>query len=318
MKEKEKFKFIDLFAGIGGLRLAFEKNGGNCVFSSEWDKDAQTTYKSNFKESPAGDITQISEDDIPAHDILLAGFPCQPFSVAGHRKGFNDDRGTLFFDIARIINHHRPRAFLLENVKGLVTHDNRKTLARILDILKTELNYTVDWKVLNTMSHANIPQNRERLVIIGFSNDYNIDPSKFVFPNPVELTTKLADVLEHEKQLDKYYYTVKSKIYSRLAEAIVKKDTVYQWRRKYVRENKTSVSPTLTANMGTGGHNVPIILDDYGIRKLTPRECLRLQGFPESYVMPDISDTKLYKQAGNSVTVPLMQKVAYEIVNVLA
>jgi len=190
-------------------------------------------------------------------------------------------------------------------------------LMRILEILRAELNYTVDWKVMNTMSYANIPQNRERLVIVGFNNDYNIDASRFTFPKTVELTKRIADIIDKTKQPDKYYYTIKSRIYEKLAESVVKKDTVYQWRRKYVRENKASVSPTLTANMGTGGHNVPIILDDYGIRKLTPRECLRFQGFPEWYIMPDISDTKLYKQAGNSVTIPLMQKVALEIVNVL-
>ena len=313
----KNLKFIDLFAGIGGLRLAFENSGGECVFSSEWDKDAQITYLKNFYGTPVGDITQIKDTDIPAHDILIAGFPCQPFSVAGHRKGFNDTRGTLFFDIARIIKYHRPSAFLLENVKGLVTHDNKRTLMRILEILRAELNYTVDWKVMNTMSYANIPQNRERLVIVGFNNDYNIDASRFTFPKTVELTKRIADIIDKTKQPDKYYYTIKSRIYEKLAESVVKKDTVYQWRRKYVRENKASVSPTLTANMGTGGHNVPIILDDYGIRKLTPRECLRFQGFPEWYIMPDISDTKLYKQAGNSVTIPLMQKVALEIVNVL-
>ena len=183
-------KFIDLFAGIGGLRLAFDNNNAKCVFSSEWDNNAQITYHANFHELPFGDITQISEKDIPSHDILTAGFPCQPFSIAGHRKGFEETRGTLFFDIVRIIDYHRPKAFLLENVKGLATHDNKKTLQKILDILSNELNYTIYFKVLNTMEYVNIPQNRERLVIIGFNNEYNIDCNKFYFPEPVRLTKK--------------------------------------------------------------------------------------------------------------------------------
>ncbi len=304
-------KIVDLFAGIGGIRLGFEVKGRDkCVFSSEWDTNSQKTYFANFNEVPQGDITQIDEQTIPPHNILLAGFPCQAFSVAGYRKGFEDTRGTLFFDIARILDHHRPNSFLLENVKNLARHDKGRTFSKMQTILEDELGYCVHYQVLNTMTHGNIPQNRERIFIVGFNRNQIKNATSFQFPKPIKLKTTIRDLIDTQKKPDKYYYHKTHKYYPSLKKAMTSWDTVYQWRRVYVRENQSNVCPTLTANMGTGGHNVPIILDDYGIRKLTPRECARFQGFPDSFKFPKLADSKLYYQIGNSVTVPLIRRIA--------
>jgi DNA (cytosine-5)-methyltransferase 1 len=309
-----KLKFIDLFAGVGGIRLGMEKGAkGECVFSSEWDKHCQATYEKNFGEKPAGDITQVKTEQIPDHDILCGGFPCQAFSVAGKRAGFEDTRGTLFFEIARILKDKKPKAFLLENVKGLLNHDQGKTFEVILATLK-ELGYTVHYKVLDSMSYGNIPQTRERIFLVGFRNDVK-QKDKFQFPKETPLKVKFRDLISEEKQEPNFYYN-KSYLYPILKKAMKNKNTVYQWRRKYVRENKSNACPTLTANMGTGGHNVPLILDDYGIRKLTPRECARFQGFPDSYKII-ASNAQAYKQFGNSVTVSVIERVAREIAKIL-
>lgn len=310
-------KFIDLFAGIGGIRLGIQSNDYECVFSSEFDLNAQKTYSINFNDIPHGDITKISEEEIPNHDILLGGFPCQAFSIAGYRKGFEDTRGTLFFEIARILEYHQPKAFLLENVKGLIGHDKGQTIKKMLEVLNEHLGYETYVKVLNSMTHSNIPQNRERVFIVGFNKNKIKQFDKFNFPEPIPLTKGISDLLSKERQLEKYYYDSKSKIYLQLEKANIQKNRIYQWRRQYVRENKSNVCPTLTANMGTGGHNVPIIRDSYGIRKLTPRECARFQGYPESFILPNISDSKLYQQIGNSVTVPLIRRIADNIKNIL-
>lgn len=303
-------KFVDLFAGIGGLRLGFEDKFDQCVFSSEWDKNSQITYENNFSELPKGDITEIDVLEIPQHDVLLGGFPCQAFSVAGYRKGFEDTRGTLFFDIARILDHHRPKSFLLENVKNLVSHNKGKTLSTMLSILRDDMGYIVNYKVLNSMTHANIPQNRERIFIVGFHPSKVPNAESFKFPEPIPLTKTIRHLIDKDKKPDKYYYTEGHKYFSHLSKAMKSRETVYQWRRVYVRENQNNVCPTLTANMGTGGHNVPIILDDYGIRKLTPRECARFQGFPEHYKFPQLANSKIYYQIGNSVTIPLIRRIA--------
>lgn len=310
-----KFKFIDLFAGIGGFRLAFEKAGGKSVFTSEWDKNSQYTFYENFKEIPKGDINAIEPKTIPDHNILLAGFPCQAFSIAGYRKGFEDTRGTLFFNIAQILEKKTPPAFLLENVKGLENHNNGETLKRMREILELKLNYKLKTQVLNSMTHANIPQNRERIFFVGIHRDYY--KNDFTFPDEIELKKTIHDCLLADKQEDKYYYKSDHLYYSELTKNVIKRDTIYQWRRKYVRENKSNVCPTLTANMGTGGHNVPIIKDNYGIRKLTPRECANFQGFPKSFKLPKIGDSKLYYQIGNSVTVPLIYRIAKKMIKYL-
>ncbi len=310
-------KFIDLFAGIGGIKIAFEENGFECVFSNDFDKYCKITYDYNFsellnsqKEMYLGDIATISLKDIPEFDVLAGGFPCQPFSIAGYREGFNDKkgRGNVFFEIIRILKDKKPKAFLLENVKNLRTHDKGNTIKVIYEELE-KLGYFVTDKVMNAIEYANIPQNRERIYIVGF-----LDKSAFInfkFPTKIPLTKTINDCLENNVN-EKYYYNGKP-LYERIKNDVVKKDTIYQWRRQYVRENKSNVCPTLTANMGMGGHNVPIILDDKGIRKLTPRECANFQGFPKDYKLPKIADSQLYKQFGNSVVVPVVSRIVQNI-----
>jgi len=309
----KKIKIIDLFAGIGGIKIGFEKAGFECVFSNDFDENCKTTYDFNFAEKQKslalGDIAAISSKLIPDFDVLTGGFPCQPFSIAGYRKGFSDNgRGNLFFEIIRILRDKKPKAFLLENVKNLKTHDNGNTMKVIYSELQ-KLGYYVDDKVLNTMEYGNIPQNRERIYIVGFLDKKAFD--NFSFPNKIPLTKTISDCLE--KNVDeKYYYNGKS-LFAKLEKEVVKKNTVYQWRRQYVRENKSDVCPTLTANMGTGGHNVPIIVDNKGIRKLTPRECANLQGFSKDFRLPNIADSSLYKQFGNSVSIPVIMRIAKNI-----
>lgn len=314
------FKFIDLFAGIGGFRIAMQNVGGKCVYTSEWNQDAKITYRENFGEIPFGDITKDRiKNYIPEKfDILCAGFPCQAFSIAGYQKGFSDTRGTLFFDIEQIVEKHRPKVVFLENVKNLISHDKGKTFKIIIEILEEKLGYKVFHEVLNSMTHANVPQNRERIFIVAFDPKQVENYEKFKFPRKIKLTKTIHDILEQGKQDDKYYYPETHPYYPELAKTMTKKDTVYQWRRVYVRENKSNVCPTLTANMGTGGHNVPLIKDDFGIRKLTPKECFAFQGYPmDKYVLPPIANSKLYMQAGNSVTTSLVERISNEIIKVL-
>lgn len=314
------FNFIDLFAGVGGFRLAMQNVGGRCVYTSEWDKDAQKTYRANFGEVPFGDISKERvKKYIPKNfDVLCAGFPCQAFSIAGLRKGFSDTRGTLFFDIEQIIQKHRPKVVFLENVKNLVSHDKGKTFEVIKEVLENKLNYKVYYEILNSMTHANVPQNRERIFIVAFDPSQVSNYKDFKFPSKIPLTKSIKDFIDYTKQDDKYYYKKDHKYYSELEQTMKNKDTVYQWRRVYVRENKSKVCPTLTANMGTGGHNVPLIKDEYGIRKLTPKECFAFQGYPvEKYILPDLANSKLYMQAGNSVTTSLVERISKEIINVL-
>jgi DNA (cytosine-5)-methyltransferase 1 len=318
--KNHKFTFIDLFAGIGGFRLALQNLGGKCVYTSEWNKEAKVTYYENYGEVPFGDITkEKNKNYIPEQfDVLCAGFPCQAFSIAGYRKGFSDTRGTLFFDIEQIVEKHKPKVVFLENVKNLISHDNGNTFKTIKEILEVKLGYKVFYNVLNSATHANIPQNRERIFIVAF------DPAKvknyfdFEFPKPIKLTKTIHDCLDKGQQSEVFYYKKDHKYYPELERAMVSKNTVYQWRRVYARENKSNLCPTLTANMGAGGHNVPLVKDDYGIRKLTPRECFAFQGYPmDKFVIPQIANSKLYMQAGNSVTTPLIERIFVQILKVL-
>src|SRR5690606_21828695 len=249
--ENYTFKFIDLFAGIGGFRLAMQNAGGKCVYTSEWDKNAKITYQKNFGEVPFGDITQEkTKNYIPEKfDVLCAGFPCQAFSIAGHQKGFSDTRGTLFFDIEQIVEKHRPKVVFLENVKNLVSHDKGKTFKVIIEILEKKLGYKVSYDILNSMTHANIPQNRERIFIVAFDPKQVKNYKNFKFPDEIKLTKTIHDILDNNKKDDKYYYSKKHKYYPELSKTMTNKNTVYQWRRVYVRENKSNVCPTLTANM---------------------------------------------------------------------
>lgn len=314
-----KFTFIDLFAGIGGFRIALQSLDGKCVFSSEWDANAQKTYFYNFGEIPYGDITKESiKNCIPdGFDVLCAGFPCQAFSIAGYRKGFEDTRGTLFFDVAEIIKRKRPKAVFLENVKNLYTHDNGKTFAVIKATLE-ELGYVVYHKVMNSMEYANVPQNRERIFIVCFDPNQVKNHHQFSFPERTELTHTIHDCIDPEINDKALFYGAKFIHYEELKRDMVSMDTIYQWRRQYVRENKSNVCPTLTANMGTGGHNVPLILTKYGIRKLSPKECINFQGYPKEYQFPtSIANSAKYKQAGNSVVVPLITKVCQNIISII-
>jgi DNA (cytosine-5)-methyltransferase 1 len=314
------FKFIDLFAGIGGFRLALQNVGGKCVYTSEWNAEAKKTYRENFGEVPFGDITkERNKNYIPDNfDILCAGFPCQAFSIAGYQKGFADTRGTLFFDIEQIVEKHKPKIVFLENVKNLVSHDNGNTFKTIIETLENKLGYKTFSKVLNSSTHANVPQNRERIFIVAFDPNQVPNYSKFEFPQPIKLTKTIHDFLDKEKQDDIFYYKNDHQYYSELSKTMISKDTVYQWRRVYARENKSNLCPTLTANMGTGGHNVPLIKDNFGIRKLTPKECFAFQGYPiDKYIIPKLSNSKLYMQAGNSVTTTLIERIANQIIDVL-
>lgn len=315
----ESFSFIDLFAGIGGFRLALQRLGGKCVFSSEINPKAQETYLHNYGEKPYGDITKEEvKNAIPQDfDVLCAGFPCQAFSIAGYQKGFEDARGTLFFDIAEIVQKHKPRVVFLENVKNLESHDKGKTFEVICNTLKS-LGYTIYHKVLNACEFGNVPQNRERIMIVAFNNDKVTNYSDFKFPEPIPLVKTIHDCIEEGKKEEKYYYREGQTYYTRLLKDVLKTDSIYQWRRVYCRENKSHLCPTLTANMGGGGHNVPIILTKEGIRKLTPKECLNFMGYPKEFEFPEtISNSAKYMQAGNSVVIPVIQRVAEEIIKVI-
>ena len=340
-----KFRFIDLFAGIGGIRLPFQQLGGECVFSSEWDKFAQRTYAANYGEVPSGDITQIVASDIPDHDILMGGFPCQSFSQAGLKKGFEDTRGTMFFEIQRILGEKRPKVFLLENVKQLRGHDKGRTLQTILNILTGEsdlplddvpmsadarealgkkLNYWVDYKVLRAADFG-IPQNRERIFIVGFDRDYfggNIDFNKiFKWPEPTNQPTKVGDILESQEILDTLEdkYTISDKLWAghlrRKAEHGIKGNGF-----GYSLFNReSSYTNTISARYYKDGSEVLIDQSHLGKnpRKLMPRECARLQGFPDDFIVDAVSQGQIYKQFGNSVCVKVIQAVAKQIVTVL-
>ncbi len=296
------FKFIDLFAGIGGIRIPFNEFGGKCVFSSEWDKYSQITYEANFDHKPHGDITKIDEKNIPKFDILLGGFPCQAFSIAGKKLGFEDTRGTLFFDIARILNHHKPSAFLLENVKGLVNHNKKQTFKVIVNTL-IDLGYHVKYKVLNAKDFG-IPQNRERIYIIGFLDDVD-----FIFPEPLGIKTKVGDILD--KKVDQKY-TLSDKLWSS-HQARKKRNKEKGWGFGYSSFNENSeYTSTISARYYKDGSEILIEQQGKNPRKLTPREASRLQGFPEDFIIP-VSDTQAYKQFGNSVAVPVIRELAKEM-----
>lgn len=312
----KNLKIASFFAGVGGIELGFEEAGFETIYANEIDKYAIETYENNFDISvDPRDINDIKADEIPDFDIMLAGFPCQAFSLAGHRQGFDDEkgRGTLFFELERIFKVKKPEIIFLENVRNLVGHDNGNTFRTILEKLENQ-GYHVKYQILNSSDFGNIPQNRERIYILAFLNKetyYN-----FEFPKPIKLDVKLGDLIEFNvKKEEAYYYTAeKNKFYDTLKSGMTNEESIYQWRRTYVRENKSKVCPTLTANMGTGGHNVPLIKTKLGIRKLTPRECFNLQGFPENYKIPEkISNTQAYKQAGNSVVVPVIERIAKEV-----
>jgi DNA (cytosine-5)-methyltransferase 1 len=316
--ENPKFKFIDLFAGIGGIRLAYQKNGGKCVFSSEWDKFSKQTYEANFGEVPFGDITKISEKEIPDHDILLGGFPCQPFSIAGVSKkkslgrqhGFLDKtQGTLFFDIARIIKHKKPKAFMLENVKNLVSHDKKKTFKVITETL-TELGYSLHYKVLDGKYY--VPQHRERIIIVGFKKSDFKGKESFEFPQPDEANFAIREILQLKVD-DKY--TLSDKLWNYLQE-YKKKHQAKGNGFGFGLTDLNGISRTMSARYYKDGAEILIPQRGKNPRRLTPRECARLQGFPDNFIIP-VSNNQAYKQFGNSVVMPLIQAVGKNIVKEL-
>lgn len=310
------FDFVDLFAGIGGMRLGFEAAGGRCILTCEIDEAALKTYRSNFRPKHqhvyVQDIADI--DRLPSHDVLVAGFPCQPYSIAGLRRGLRDARGQVFLEIVRLLKNSQPRAFLLENVKGIQSHDQGRTFEFMLSKLHS-CGYSLRFETLNSSVHANIPQNRERVFIVGFLDGSSAD--QFEFPRSVRLTKSIKSCLVRDDPDARYFYDSRFGCFREIEKVVTSQDTVYQWRRQYVRENKSNVCPALTANMGSGGHNVPLIRVGSRIRKLTPRECANFQGFPASFVLPEISDSALYHQFGNSVTVPLIKRIANSMLSVL-
>jgi len=331
-----KFTFADLLAGIGGMRIAFEKAQGACVLTSEIDTHALTTYKAQKwrKWNPEVEHTYINDfvelgelpkNRIPDFDVMVAGFPCQPYSIAGLRQGLSDEkgRGQVFLSMLDILAKKQPKAFLLENVRGMMSHDGGRTIEFMINSLRDagKIGYSlVDPMVLNSMIHGGVPQNRERVFLIGFRNDLEIDVSRIHPPRPLHDPPPLQQLLDKSGVPDRYFYTAeKYDCFAEIEKVVTRTDTAYQWRRVYVRENKSGVCPALTANMGSGGHNVPLVKIGSRIRKLTPKECARLQGFDvEKFVFPDgMADVHLYHQFGNSVTVPLITRLAKTIAKAL-
>lgn len=307
--DNKQFTFIDLFAGIGGIRLPYEKLGGKCVFSSEIDKRAIETYEANFNEVPSGDITKIDARDIPNFDILLGGFPCQAFSVAGKKLGFEDVRGTLFFEIVRILKEHKPKAFHLENVKGLLSHNNGNTFKAMLNILENELNYKVFYKVLNAKDFG-VPQHRNRVMIVGFKNKN----ANFTFPEPTNENVCLGNILEKNVSSK---YTISDKLWAghqRRKQENKKKGKGFGYN---LYDENSRYTVTISARYYKDGLEILIKQCGQNPRKLTPRECARLQGFPDTFVLPNISDCHLYKQFGNSVPTMMIGAVAKNIIKEL-
>lgn len=303
---------VDLFAGTGAFSHAFQKTEQvTVVFANDMVESSRECYDVNFEHKlTLGDLNDIPVADIPAHDILTGGFPCQPFSIAGHQAGFADPRSNVFWKILEIIDYHKPRAVVLENVKNLVSHDEGRTFQTIWTQLANR-GYQVAYRVLDTAKITGVPQHRERIYIVCIRTSQRFDLD---FPDIPKQS--ISGFLEANVP-DKYYYNSQSSTWPLLSQAVQKKNTIYQYRRVYVRENKSQECPTLTANMGGGGHNVPIILDDRGIRKLTPRECFNLQGFPPDFKLPALADSHLYKLAGNAVSVPVVSRIAQRVVEIL-
>ncbi|EOA2604479.1 DNA cytosine methyltransferase [Enterococcus hirae] len=315
---EDKRTIAAFFSGVGGIELGFTNTGKfRVLYANEFDSNAIITYRENHPETHLDerDIHEVTKDMsvVPEANLVIGGFPCQAFSIAGYRKGFEDERGDLFFELLKIINEKKPDAIFVENVKNMVTHDHGNTFKVIREALVMS-NYFIKWKVLNGKDYGNVPQNRERIYIVGFKSKEAYE--SFSFPEKIRLTNKLDSVIDFNLDADERYYydETKTPFWDKLYPNITSQDTVYQWRRQYVRENKSGVVPTLTANMGTGGHNVPLILTNDGrIRKLTPKETFNVQGFPANFKLPNISNGQLYKQAGNSVVVPVIQRIAEKI-----
>ena len=315
-----KLTFIDLFAGTGAFTLALEKNKKfKCVFTNDMVEYSKKIYELNNSNHifTLKDLNNINVLNIPPHNLLCGGFPCQPFSIAGEKKGFDDQRSNVFWKIIEILEKHNPEIIILENVKNLKSHDNGNTF-KIIEKKLIEIGYYIKTSILDTNKITNIPQHRERIYIVGFLDKVKYD--KFNFDFPKQEQGKICDMLE-ENVNDKYYYTDRFKVFGEIKKGITKnisENVLYQYRRFYVRENMSNCCPTLTANMGGGGHNVPLLKDNKGIRKLTPRECFNLQGFPLDYKLPNICDSSLYKLAGNAVSVPVVNLIVSKLEGIIS
>ena len=310
-------KVCSLFSGIGGIDLGFIQAGFKVVWANEFDHDAACTYRHNFGDEHLveRDVRQIDAHTIPDFDVLVAGFPCQPFSIMGKQRGFDDPRGNLFFEIARIVKDKRPPVIFLENVANLLQHDDGKTFLTIYNAL-VPFGYTFKYRVMDAIEYGNVPQHCTRIFIVAFL-DYE-KCEHFEFPEKVKLTTKLNDILVRSAKHDEsYYYTDISIYYEDLQRIVTDKSALYKIYDSGVSKKAHYVCPTLTANMGTFPNRVPIIRDDYGIRKITPYECLALQGFPKEYRFPKIPMASAYKQCGNSVVVPVIRRIAEKIMKVM-
>jgi len=307
-------KVGSLFSGIGGIDLGFIKAGFEIAWAVENNHASCETYRANFKNTPLieQDIRKVNAEALPPVDVITAGFPCQAFSVGGRQQGFHDDRGNLFFEIARFIKAHKPRFIFLENVANLLQHDNGHTFHVIYNTL-IEYGYYIRYRVMRASEYGNIPQIRDRIYIIAFREIKDCD--SFYFPEPIELKTKIHDIIDRTKRARDVYYYTKSDPFSLAAQKIVKqKDSIYRVYHSSIKITQNCMCPTLTASMGTQKNQVHLVRDNYGVRKLTPRECLRFQGFPDTFGFPrSITLDNAYKQIGNSVCVPVIQRIAEQL-----
>ena len=309
----KKYRVCSLFSGIGGIDLGFKQAGFEIVWANEIDKAACETYKANFGDEHLVncDIRKVDTKDIPDFDILVAGFPCQPFSVAGKQEGFSDPRGKLFFQIERIVSDKKPKVIFLENVKNIIDHDNGRTFNKIFASL-AQFGYCVRYEIMNLLDYANIPQNRERVYIIAFLDEYK--GNYFIFPQKKELTQSIFDIINIHEKKHQYYYLDNDVNFSNLKSSIKDNHRTYQIFDNKIRASKPNLCPTLTASMSRNRYYIPIIKDDYSIRNLTPSECLLMQGFPSSFKFSNkISINDAYKQVWNSVCVPIIHALAENI-----
>ena len=304
-----------MFAGIGGICMGFRDAGCKLVWANEIDKYACITYRLNFGDDylVEGDIQEVKSEDIPPFDILTAGFPCQAFSSVGLLGGFDDPRGNLFFETARVAKAIQPRVIFLENVANLVKHDEGNTFKVIIETLN-ELNYFLTWQVMNAKEYGDLPQQRNRIYIVAFKNEADI--KRFRFPEKIDLTRTAFDLFDKEKQEDKYYMDG-HRMWSRMMEYMDKRDRVYRFTDWGLSRSREGICPTLLAAMGSRFERIPFFYDDYSVRLLTPRECARLQGFPEAYQFPNKYEKQIYKQIGNSVAVPVVRRIAQNIIAAL-
>ncbi len=310
-------KVCSLFSGIGGIDLGFMQAGFEIVWANEFDRDAARTYRHNFgnEHLVEKDIRKVDVATIPDFDVLVAGFPCQPFSILGRQRGFEDSRGMLFYEIERVVKAKRPQVIFLENVANLIEHDDGKTFLTVYNTL-VPYGYSFRYRVMDAIEYGNVPQHRTRIFIVAFLDNDKCE--RFEFPEKIKRTTKLNDIIRRSERHDKsYYYTESSEYYYDLNKVAQDKQALYRIFENGVSAKPYYVSPTLVASMGAFMHRVPVVRDDYGIRMITPYECLALQGFPKDYRFPKIPIASAYKQCGNSVVVPVIRRIAENIIKVL-